>query len=1175
MSEVSELRGFRPPLKVLLSLLIFSLSAITAVCGTLPSAGSAVSRKRANVLFISAYSLDWSAVPQKIEGMKSRLGETADIEYLFMDTKHVSEPEAARITKRHLDILRAENPFDLVIASDDAALDFVLKCRGEYFSGIPIVFEGINSEEKAKRAAEDPLITGIAEVLPLRQTLELAVRLMPSATRVVSITDGTDSSAGFLAQLDRFKSAFPRLKFENLDCSKYSQTALAAQIASYGPETILLYMIMGRDGSGTVYSVAQSLRFLSDKIRVPLFKADEAGLGDGLTGGCMISYREMGEQAGGLSLKVLSTDSAQNLPLQPTSHRYMFDYRELVRFGIPLSALPKDSIVINQPPDSSRDVRRILIPVGILIALLIIIIVNFFFFNLKMKRAQEELLRSKRLYIRVGKTARFSEWRYERENRRMLALDDESTDNSMLTRINLSPVIENVPESIAEIAEPQSRQAVYDFFDKMNAGQDGSTEIWYRVKDSDELCCRRLTCFIDRDRTGSVLGIYCIAQDITEQKKEEERYQHEIENMESLDDVNLVSKGHYNLSQNKIISYRFYFDKPVVLPEKINTYDAALGSYLSSFDNERDRLEMAKLADRLTLIDEYQKGHTGFSYQYCTSQADGKMAWMRVVVSTFKEPTRGEIECFTCAYEVSQKVLETQILSSFFTLGYEEIGFLYMDIARCSSFRLNTDGKRIQIAGNYRETLEIFKKQYFLPERAEETVRQLSIETINSELEKANIYTVSFPLRNEDGQIRQKSFQFSWFDESHLISYYCLKDITKEFEADQKQIAELAAAKFAADEANNAKSVFLSNMSHDLRTPLNGVLGFTDLAIRETDAEKKQDYLQKAQSSGQLLLSLINDTLDLSRIESGKMTLENAVVAEDEINSALINSVKQSAELKHIELRADFDSFPHEYLFVDKLKLQKIVLNLLSNSVKYTQPGGTVTYSVEALDPSLNGCSRRITINDTGIGMSAEFQTKMYEPFSQEHRPEAAAVVGTGLGLSIVRKIVDLMRGTIQVKSEVGRGTSFVVELPLEEAHKKEKTGSAASGGTKVAGWRVLLCEDNALNREIASLMLADLKINVECAEDGRAGLEKFNLSEPDYYDAVLMDLRMPNMNGLEATQAIRALRRPDAETVPIIAMTADAFEEDIKRCIDAGMNAHIAKPINRDQLLAALVSSK
>ena len=382
----------------------------------------------------------------------------------------------------------------------------------------------------------------------------------------------------------------------------------------------------------------------------------------------------------------------------------------------------------------------------------------------------------------------------------------------------------------------------------------------------------------------------------------------------------------------------------------------------------------------------------------------------------------------------------------------------------------------------------------------------------------------------------------------------------------------LQSAKTEADKANAAKSTFLSSMSHDLRTPLNGIIGFTNVALKEPDAEKKQAYLGKIKSSSELLLDLVNDTLELSRIESGKFVLEPESVGSRELAGTVITALRPAAELKGLRLEADLSQFPDATIWVDKLKLQKLFLNLLSNAIKYTPAGGTVRASVSQIEPPRNGCTYRLTVEDTGIGMSPEFLTHLYEPFSQEHRPEASGVVGTGLGLAIVKKTVVLMGGSISVKSEPGRGTRFDVELPVKQAATAESGAARAQdAAAPLDGKRVLLAEDNEMNTEIALILLKENGVEADCARNGKEALEKFEASAPGRYDAILMDIRMPVMDGYEATRKIRALSRPDAASVPIIAMSADAFEEDFRRAKEIGMNGYVTKPIDPGKLFETL----
>jgi len=393
------------------------------------------------------------------------------------------------------------------------------------------------------------------------------------------------------------------------------------------------------------------------------------------------------------------------------------------------------------------------------------------------------------------------------------------------------------------------------------------------------------------------------------------------------------------------------------------------------------------------------------------------------------------------------------------------------------------------------------------------------------------------------------------------------------FDGRQRQFNQcLKAAKLEADRANEAKSSFLSMMSHDLRTPLNGIIGFTDIALKEKDVEKKQEYLGKIKSSGNLLLDLVNDTLDLSRIESGKMTLEPERTDFRTVGESVVTALRPSAELKDIRLYADPSGFPEGDIWADRLKLQKIFLNLLSNAIKYTPRGGTVWASIEMMPEDGNGRNVRMTVRDTGIGISEGFLPKLFQPFSQEHRQETAPVNGTGLGLAIMKRIVDMMGGEVRLKSEVDKGTTFFVELPIRfmreaDVHVEELRECPVS----LNGKRFLLCEDNEVNREIANVILKDHGVSVSNAEDGNEGLRKFLESASGWYDLILMDVRMPVMDGIEATKAIRSSGRSDAKEIPIIAMTADVFEETIRQCKEAGMNGFISKPFEPERMIKEL----
>lgn len=391
----------------------------------------------------------------------------------------------------------------------------------------------------------------------------------------------------------------------------------------------------------------------------------------------------------------------------------------------------------------------------------------------------------------------------------------------------------------------------------------------------------------------------------------------------------------------------------------------------------------------------------------------------------------------------------------------------------------------------------------------------------------------------------------------------------------KRQNRELETAKAAAETADRAKSEFLSSMSHDLRTPLNGIIGFTDYAMSENDADKKQDYLRKVKSSGELMRDMVNDTLELSRIESGKGTLDLQAVDLRDVAETVVISMKPYAELKRIELNDDFSGICGRLVLADKIKIQKIILNLVSNAIKYTKEGGRVSAVMVYVDPPEKGSNFKLSVADNGIGMSEEFRMTMFEPFTQEKRVETDAATGTGLGLSIVKKYVDLMGGTVEVKSKINSGTEVTVMLPLQGAAENDEVlKKPAVRYEMFAGKHALLIEDNDINAEIALLLLGDAGVITDRAADGKAGLEMFAGSTDGYYDFILMDIRMPVMNGFEAAAAIRGMDRTDAAAVPVIAMTADAFEESMTEARNAGMNDYITKPVDRDAMFRTIAEN-
>ena len=379
-----------------------------------------------------------------------------------------------------------------------------------------------------------------------------------------------------------------------------------------------------------------------------------------------------------------------------------------------------------------------------------------------------------------------------------------------------------------------------------------------------------------------------------------------------------------------------------------------------------------------------------------------------------------------------------------------------------------------------------------------------------------------------------------------------------------------------AEEASEAKTRFLFNMSHDIRTPMNAIIGFSDLLEKHLDdKEKVHDYIKKIQLSGSFLLSLINYVLEMARIESGKATLRTEVGDAQELLGALNAVFEPAVEKKRLKYNCTLD-VEHRFIICDVTKVREIVLNIISNSVKYTPEGGSVTVQIKEIPWEKEGWTAyRILVEDTGIGMGAEYLPHIFEEFTRERTSTESKVVGAGLGLPIVKALIDLMGGTIQVESERGKGSKFEVILPFEIASEEEVKDSYVKKEEKPYNRskekRILLAEDNELNAEIAITILEENGFKVERAEDGCKCVELFSEKPTGYYSTILMDIQMPNMDGYTASRKIRGMEREDAKAIPIIALTANAFDEDRNKAFAAGMNGHIAKPIDVGRMVRTI----
>ena len=435
------------------------------------------------------------------------------------------------------------------------------------------------------------------------------------------------------------------------------------------------------------------------------------------------------------------------------------------------------------------------------------------------------------------------------------------------------------------------------------------------------------------------------------------------------------------------------------------------------------------------------------------------------------------------------------------------------------------------------------------------------------ELESAPDVVVNFSCREGDDKIHRKKTRAYYLDETRKDIIIVRRDVTDTYEEERKKAEVLRQALIQAQEASKAKSLFLSRVSHDMRTPLNGILGLTHLMREKSSWESIQKDLTQLEMSGQYLLNLVNDTLDVSKIENGKMELRPSVCEGKNVIGNIIGMLNSNIQAKNIKFSLNTDGVPFTMLYIDIGRLEQLVINVLGNAIKFTPEGGAIECKLENLYEDDNKIIDKFTVKDNGIGMSEEFLPHLFEPFTQEDNGRTSKYQGTGLGMTISKQIVELMGGEISVKSKVGIGTEFSFTMVLPKATKEqiEKSCFVEERDVDLSvlnGKKVLVCEDHPLNTQIINRLLEKHDMKVDIARDGREGVEKFKASTIGYYDCILMDIRMPVMDGLAATKMIRSMNREDGKTVPIFAMTANALSDDIEESTRAGMNAHLSKPL-------------
>ena len=472
------------------------------------------------------------------------------------------------------------------------------------------------------------------------------------------------------------------------------------------------------------------------------------------------------------------------------------------------------------------------------------------------------------------------------------------------------------------------------------------------------------------------------------------------------------------------------------------------------------------------------------------------------------------------------------------------------------------------------ECMESYISRYVVKEDRRILRETLCPERIEKELSEKKLFCINYRTISGD-DIHYYEMKVvrtgSWQEGKRIVIGFRSVDEQNRRDMEQKKLLEDALVQ--ANQANRAKGIFLSNMSHDIRTPMNAIMGFTNLAMAHLDDwNRVREYLEKIRVSGDYLLSLINHILDMSQIESGSMCLEETLCSLPEILESLQDMMQIEADKKLLKLQVHLTELEHKRIYCDRMRLSQILLNVVENSLKYTNPGGRIDLDiVEKRGAAPGFADYEFCVQDNGIGMSPEFLEHVFDLFEREKDTTSSGIGGTGLGLTLTKSLVEMMNGRIEVESEPDHGTKvrmfFTFRMEKQEAVPCPENAEEQEEREPYTG-RILLVEDNELNREIAEAILEDAGFETESAENGQIAVDMVKKSSHGYYELILMDIQMPVMNGYEAAKAIRSLEDPGLSSIPILAVTANAFEEDRENALRSGMDAHIAKPIDVKQLL-------
>ncbi len=776
-------------------------------------------------------------------------------------------------------------------------------------------------------------------------------------------------------------------------------------------------------------------------------------------------------------------------------------------------------------------------------------------------QAEEKQKRTEEKLMAAMEHATVMYWEYE--------MDKDLCINGFksIHDLGMPELMPNYPECLIEsgFIHPDSAQEYRLAHQKLKAGVP-AVELNIKVSGAKgDVEWKKVKYTVIYDQAGTPTSALGTSEDITQQKRAEERYR-QAEHYRQVLDTNAVGSFKLNLTQNTCADGHGKNDR-ILKYQEAKTVDGFFEYIFSHYVESADEQELKAKFSRDGLLKAFEHGKSSVSCEHRYMMETGEVVWFRSTAEIMKNPENDDIEAIIYAIDISEHKNAEMLIRGVVATEFDFITQLNANTGNYSMYIQNKEKINFpSLTGRdfYEKNAE-FINEYVVDEEREKCLEESKIEVMVARLERDGDYYTYYQTKNPDGTIGQKKLHIFYSDKEYKTICIARTDITKDLEQQKRKNDMLKETVSLAERANRAKTAFLSRMSHDIRTPMNAIIGMTELTKQEIgDTDKVMQNLSVIDSSSKHLMRIINDILDMSQIESGNLTL-----MKESFDCAVeCKNVEEMAQVMFHEKKQQFTvekQLTHRRFFGDIVRIKRILTNLLNNASKFTPEGGQIWLRIMeegSANPSVSMLTFEVT--DSGCGIPQNAMDVIFQPFYQVNAGRGG---GAGLGLSIVKSIVEAKGGTIGVKSTEGQGATFTIVLPMELVPENDEvvpqSEDVSDEMMDLSGLNILLVEDHPINTLVAKRLMEKRGAAVDTAENGAVGYDMFLASSEHQYSLIFMDVQMPVMNGYEAAKAIRSSGHPQARTIPIIAMTANAYAEDVKKSLDSGMNAHLAKPIS------------